>query len=194
MLNRKLTNYLFYGILVIIAGLVFLVRSILIGNMIDNSEAIHNKNIALQEEIAALEAIVDENRDVQTDELFELYATIPNDYSADRLTYKTVAILEELGIDQSLDMQRTVYINHEVSFPAGSPFATVSESYFVVQVEVFFSTNEDGVVTDFIDALYTDEQLFIIRDLNYVTPDGEDFVGVTVHFLAIYDVEVEEES
>ncbi|MCF7925756.1 MAG: hypothetical protein K9L26_04410 [Candidatus Izimaplasma sp.] len=194
MLNRKATNYIFYASLVVIIGLVFLVRSIALGNINSRNEAIHSENIRLQNQIEDLEILIADYRDVQTEDLYSLYNIIPNVFTAEGLTYKTVAILEELGVDESNDMQRTVYVNQDPTFPSESDLAIIDESYHVVQVEVFFTTQDETIVNGFIDALFDSDQLFIIRELDYDAPDGNNFVGVTVHFIAIYDLDDKEES
>ncbi|MEC9484390.1 MAG: hypothetical protein UMR38_00770 [Candidatus Izemoplasma sp.] len=186
MLNRKATNYIFYGILVLIVGLVFLVRSIVLGNINEINSNIHNENIRLQNEIEELELLISEYRDVQTADLYNLYNIVPNVFTSEGLTYKTVAMLEELGVDESNDMQRTVYVNQDVSFPSETSLAEINENYHVVQVEVFFTTQDESIVNGFIDALYNSDQLFIIRNLEYETPQGSNYVAVTVDFLAIY--------
>ena len=194
MLNRKLSEYLFYGSLAIIAGVIMLIRVALMGTMNAQIEETDAANIALERQITALEEIVQDNKQIQTSHLYELYDIVPNVYSGIELNYQTVSILEGLGINESADIQRTVFVDHNVTFSNDSIFFELSQEYKVVEVQVFFTTQSAEIVNNFIDALYDQEQLFIVRDLSYNVPDGEEFISVTVNFLAIYDVELEEES
>jgi hypothetical protein len=194
MLNRKLSDYIFYGILIAITAIVFGIRVATLGTLNTKITTIDAANIALQKEIDALEVVVQENKEVQTSHLYELYDIIPNIYSGTALSYRTVSMLESLGVDESDDTQRSVYVDTQVVFPVESEIKELTKDYFVVEVQVFFTTQDSAVVSDFLDLLYNSDQLFIVRTLDYNVTDGEDYVGVTINFLAIYDVEPEEES
>ena len=194
MLNRRLSDYLFYGVLVLITALVIFLRFLIIGSLDASISSIETDNTSLQKEIDILEEIVQDNKGVQTSHLYELYDIIPNVYSGMELTYKTVSILENLGINESDDIQRVVFVKHDKVFANESLFSEISKEYYIVEVQVSFTTMDANVVNDFIDALYNSDQLFIINDVEYTVPDGENFVQVSISFLAIYDVEIEEES
>lgn len=194
MLNRKMSNYIYYGVLFAIFAIVILIRVITIGNMNTKIATLKASNVSLQAQIDALEETVEANKDVQTDELYELYHIIPNVYSATALTYKTVSILENLGIDEQDDFQRTVFVNQSKTFDDESMFAGVANDFYVVEVQVYFTTMDAELINEFIDALYNQDQLFIVDYLNYSVPTGENYIGVFVNFLAIYDVEIEEAS
>ncbi len=195
MLNRRLSEYIFYGSLVLIAAGIFLIRFIVLGNLNDKIELTDNNNIILQKQITNLEELVQDNKELQTSHIYELYDIVPSVYSGTELTYRTVAILELLGIDESEDIQRTVFVDSETTFNVDSKFFDLSEKYKMVEVQVFFTSQDPEVVNNFIDDLYENEQLFILRNLEYNVTNGTDFTTVSVNFLAIYDVdELEEES
>ena len=194
MLNRKLSEYLFYGSLVLIVVVIFLIRITVLGNLNTQIDQTDASNISLETQITALEEVVQENKNVQTSNLYELYDIIPNVYSGTELVYTTVSILESLGVNESNDMQRTVFVENDPVFGGESIFTELALEYHMVEVQVFFTTTDADVVNNFIDALYQSEQLFIVRELDYNIPDGEDFIGISVSFLAIYDVDIEEES
>ncbi len=194
MLNRRLSDYIFYGGLVLIVVLVVFLRFVIIGGLTEKITVIEENNIALQKQIDALEEVVQEDKEVQTSHLYELYDIIPNVYSGTELTYKTVSILESLGIDESDDIQRTVFVNQNITFQDETTFSNIALEYFVVEVQVSFTTMDAEVVNNFIDALYNSDQLFIIYELEHTVPDGENYVEVLISFLAIYDIEMEEES
>ena len=194
MLNRKLSQYIYYGALAGIVVMILIIRSLTLGTLNTSIDEIKIDNIAFQKRIDNLEAIVQENKEVQTSHLYELYDIIPNVYSGTELTYKTVAILESLGVDESADMQRVVYVNQEVDLAVNPDFMEITRDYYVVEVQVVFTTTDADVVNDFIDALFNSDQLFVIEELNYIIPTDENFVEVQVYFYAIYNVDMEEES
>ena len=189
MLNRKLSEYIFYGTLALILAVIIIIRVLLLGNINEEIDLTDQANIDLQKEITALEEIVQDNKLVQTSQLYELYDEVPSVFSGITLTYKTVSILEDLGITQKNVHQRTVFVENYPTFTTDSIFLELSEKYHVVEVQVFFSTTDAQIVSDFIDEIYNDEQLFILRDLSYNVPKGESYIGVTINFLALYDVE-----
>jgi len=193
-LNRRLSNYIFYGILVLIVVIILLIRSVTLGVKLQDISDLERNNISLQKRIDLLEQTVQENKDVQTNDLYELYDIIPNIYSGPELENKTYAILESLGVNESDDMQRTVYVNEYVNLDGQTDFADLVDDYYVVEVRVSFTTVDVDVLANFIDELYNAEQLFIISDLNYTVPIDENFVEVQVHFYAIYDVDIIEEE
>ncbi len=191
MLNRKLNNYIFYGVFVLILIIVFGLRVLLVGSLQDKINALDYDNIRLQSQIDALEEIVQENKDVQTSHLYELYDTVPNSFSATALTYETVSILESVGVTEANDMQRTVYINDTIEFPGESDFFEIAQDYTFVEIQVSFTTLDSDIVKDFIDELYTSNQLFIINNLEYATSDESNYVIVTISFYAVYNLDTE---
>lgn len=189
MLNRRATNYIFYGILVGVIGLVILARFLLLGSINDINADTHQENISLQNQITDLEILVAENRDKQTEDLYLLFDQIPNSYSYESLENKTRAIFEKLGIDESDDYQRFIQIDDDPVIPADSVLEQYSASYKLVEVMVFFSSNESGLIPDMLDAIYENNQLFIVTNLNFDVGLGFDYTGTTVRFLAIYNID-----
>jgi len=187
MLNRKLSEYIFYGVLAAIAIGVFGIRFLVLGNLNGQIDTLDSENILLDRQITSLEQIVQENRDVQTSHLYELYDIIPNVYSGTLLTYKVVAMLESVGIDESDDTQRDVTISDEPVLDTQSEFYQRIQSYYVVEVEVKFTATDPNSITDFIDMIYNSDQLFVINKVSYTIPTSEDFVEMEISFLAFYD-------
>lgn len=187
MLNRKFSNYLFYLLLVAITVVVLLVRVVLIGNMDSKIASLETNNILLEAQILSLEKTVEDNQDIQIDHLYELYSQIPNYFTATELSYYTVAQLELIGISEASDIQRSVAINDKVSFPIGSIFAELGKEFKIVEVSIYFTTQDAQVISDFVDLLYNADQVFIVNYLDYYAPDGINYIGVTISFLAFYD-------
>lgn len=187
MLNRRLSEYIFYGSLALIAFVVVGIRLVVLGNLNEQIDELDRQNISLERRITILEETVQENREVQTSHLYELYDIIPNVYSGTLLTYKTVAMLETVGIDESDDTQREVLINQEPLLDMQSEFYATLSGYFMVEVEVRFTTTDPTAITDFIDMLFNSDQLFIISSVDYTIPTSEDFVEMEIKFIALYD-------
>ncbi len=193
MLNRKISNYMFYAVLIVIVGVVLLVRSITLGNINDEIDLLEKDNITLQLANDNLEKTVEEYKDVQINHLYELYGKVPNFFSQTELTYFTIAQLESIGINESVDFQRSVYVDSEISFHDGTTFNQLQEDFRIVEVEVYFTTLTEDVIEEFIDLLYDSEQVFIVSNIEYTSPDGLNYIGVTINFLAFYDLEEVEE-
>ncbi len=189
MLNRRISNYLFYIILVIIAGGIFAVRSAAIGNIDSRIDDLEAENLLLQAQISSIEELVEDNNDVQIDHLYELYNQVPNVLSITDLTYYVTAQLELVGISEDSDMQRSVLVNQGVTFSETTLFSNLQAEFKIVEVQVFFTTQDDSVIEAFIDLLYNADQVFIVRNIEYFTPDGENFIGVSINFLAFYEKE-----
>lgn len=190
MLNRRLTDYIFYGILAVITLAIVLLRIAVVGGQSDRIAELKAQNNQLAIDIEQLNELVQDNKSVQTSHLYDLYDTVPNVFSSVSLTYKTVAMLEQLGIDESQDYNRSVIINQ--NFGAGdSSLSQVAQGYKIVQVDVSFTTDDITLVTDFIDMLYQSEQLFIIDSVNYTETNGEFSQEMNISFLAVYDVDEE---
>ena len=178
MLNRKVSNYLFYAVLVVIVGVILLVRSITLGNIGDKIDQLK----------------VEEYKDIQINHLYELYDRVPNHFSQTELTYFTIAQLESIGVDESVDFQRAVYVDTDLSFPSDSPFGDLQEDFQIVEVQVYFTSLDTAVIEEFIDLLYVSEQVFIVNSIEYTSPDGYNYIGATINFYAFYVLEEEIEE
>ena len=189
MLNRKTSNYIFYGTLIAILLAVLVIRTVSLANINGNIEDVTVSNRQVQAQIDDLKDVVQENKDVQIDQLYELYDKVPNFYSQTELTYFTIAQLEQVGITEEGDTLRTVTVDDSVTFPVDSSFAELQQDFKVVEVEVYFNTISVDVVDEFIDLLYQSDQIFIVNSIEYYSPDGENFIGVNVNFLAFYEKE-----
>ncbi len=194
MLNRKLSDYLFYGVIVLIIAVVFLIRSVTLGSLNDRIQQLENSNISIQNRNDIIELQVEQYKDVQINHLYELYGKVPNFFSQADLTYYTIAQLELVGITEEVDYQRSVYVKDNVTFPDSSAFADLTDDFKIVEVQVYFNTLDDAVVKDFIDLLYASEQVFIVDSVEYTTPDGFNYIGVTLNFFAFYTLDEEDAS
>lgn len=196
MLNRKVSNYLFYFGLIVITGVVLLIRSISLGNIDAKIEDLETSNSTLQQQNDALEIQVEKYKDVQINHLYELYGEVPHYLSQTELTYYTIAMLESIGIDESVDFQREVYVDIDPTFSGDSSFGDLQEDFEIVEVQIYFTTLDVAVIEEFVDLLYNSEQIFILNTIEYTSPDGFNYIGVTINFLAFYNIEevIEEAS
>lgn len=190
MLNRRTSNLIFYGSLVLIVAVVLLVRTVVLTQLDSRIEEVTNNNRLLTAQIEQLAETVQEYKDVQIDHIYSLYAKVPNSFNKTELTYYTIAQLESVGVDEDPETYRSVTVNDEITFHVDSDFADLQDDFKVVKVEVYFNTMSVDVVDNFIDKLYESEQVFIIDSIEYYSPDGENFIGVTIHFLAFYEKEI----
>jgi hypothetical protein len=192
MLSRKTSNAIFYAILAAIFLLVLLIRFTSLGALNSRIANVSASNIELQAEIEELEIIVQENKDVASDHLYDLYDRVPETYNEDELSNFTEAQLDLLGINDDPETYRNVDIEEDISFPTGSVFAETTSHFKVVEVEVYFNTTSVAVVDQLIDLLYASEQVFIVNSIEYYSPDTEASIGVTINFLAFYKLETTE--
>jgi len=208
-LNRKTSNYIFYGTLVLILISVFLIRSFALSTLNSNITSVTNSNRNLQSQIDGLKDVVQENKDTETDYVFELYRSVPATYDQTRLENYTISQLELIGITEENVLARSVTPSEEnISFPEGSIFAPLLEDFKVVEVSVYYNTplpasgeNDDlsteelieKYINPFIDSLHDAEQMFIVNNIEYYSPVDSNFIGVTINFLTFYE-KVEEES
>lgn len=189
MLNRKLTNYMFYGILIAIATIVFAIRTVTLGAINTRIEDLEVSNIALQLEIDNLEKIVEENKDNQINHLYELYNQVPNYFDQTELTLFTNAQLESIGINESFDDNTDVYIKIDREFIDGTLYGDLQDLFKIVEVQVEFNAMTTEILEQFIDLLYNAEQVFIVNLIDYSSPDGENYITVNISFLAFYELE-----
>lgn len=187
MLNRKASNYIFYLILLGIVAIVFLVRSIMLGGLVDKTTKLDNDNISLQAQIDSLKDIVQVNKDIQEGHLYELYNQVPETYSSTELTYLAISKLERVGISESSGFDRKITLNTNVSFSKESTLSEIESKFKVVEVVVTFYMVDMTVVSDLIDVLNESEQVFLINYVDFFSPEGENYVEVEIHFLSFFE-------
>jgi hypothetical protein len=189
MLNRKTNDIIFYGALIGIVIGVFLIRLVVVGGQASRIESLTEENNQLQDEIDELSLLVQENRDVQTDQLYELYYRIPNTYSEQQLRLRTISILEKIGITDSTEtFNRNVTIRPDVTVLSSNELATSLIGYDIIQVDVTFLADSSDYVFDLIDELITNEQLFLINTVNYSNNTDGVSVQMSVSFYAVYSL------
>ena len=186
MLNRKASNYIFYGMLVAIALIVFLVRSAMLGNVNTRIEEVKAESRLTQMKIDLVDEVVSANRDIQENHLYELYNMVPEQYNDDILINYIVAQLELIGVTAAHELDRDIDINTEVTFPSDSVYRDLQEDFDIIEVQVYFNTDNLDQIEAFIDIIHNSEQVFIVSFVKYNEPDGVNLIGVEVHFLAFY--------
>ncbi len=193
MLNRKLSNYIYYGAIAFVIILIFIVRAIAVGSINGKIDDLEKQNIRLQAEITELNSIVQDNSDSQSAQIYELNKNIPNVYSENTLSYKVISKLERLGIDESVDTQRSVIINPVISIDAIESIKSFKNDYDFVEIQITFTTQDADDVYNFLDSMYNDDQLFILNRVSYNIPEDEEFVTVSISYIAFYDAEIADE-
>ncbi len=189
MLNRKISNYLFYLIFIGIVAIIYLLRSVMLGGLEDRIATLDANNIILQAQIDSLEDTVQTNKDIQESHLYELYNQVPQKYSSTELTYLIISKLEVIGIDEGIGFYRQITLNPEVTFDGNSTLSEISSEFDVVEVGITFETNDILLISDLIDLLNASEQVFFVNYVDFYIPDSETYVGVTINFLSFYEKE-----
>lgn len=188
MLNRKASNYIFYVILIGIFALIYLLRTVMVGGLIERTDALDNNNVLLQAQINALEDVVQANKDVQESHLFELYQQVPQKYSPTELTYLTIAKLELAFIDESIGYDRSITLNPYVVLDEGSALKDAAEPFKVVEVQVRFATSNVQQISDLVDILNESNQVFVVNYIDFYVPEDEyDYIEVNIHFLTFFE-------
>lgn len=186
MLNRKKSNLIFYGILAGIVLFALILRILILTSFNSSITEVTASNRAIASEIEALRDTVQDNKDKQTEQLFELYDEVPQVYDQTTLTLYTIAQLELAGVSENSETQRSVLIDSNFSAPADSAFKDVKNDFKLVEVEIYFNTTTFDSIELFVDALYDSEQVFVINSIDFYNPDGTNAIGVTISFLAFY--------
>ena len=186
MLSRRTSNLIFYGILVAILLVVVVSRIIIVGSMSKKIDETVISNRSLQTRITKLETDVQDNKDTASDHLFELYDKVPEMYNQEELVYYTVAQLELIGITDEFEVLRTVNVDEEIEISQFGAFFGTDDEFKVVEVSVYFNTLDLGVVDEFIDRMYSSEQIFVVSEIEYYNYTSGSYVGVNVSFLAFY--------
>lgn len=186
MLSRRASNLIFYGILAAILLVVVISRFVIVGSMSNKIDETVISNRSLQAKISSLETAVQDNKDTASDHLFELYDKVPEMYNQEELVYYTVAQLELIGITDEFEVLRTVNIDEEVEFSQFGAFFETQNEFKVVEVSVYFNTLDLAVVDEFIDRLYSSEQIFVVSEIEYYNYTSGSYVGVNINFLSFY--------
>lgn len=195
MLSRKTSDILFYGIIIGIIGIIFLIRFMLLSNLDNRISQVENQNQILQMQITNVRTIVEDNKNQQLNNIYQMYEQIPSEYSRDSLNFYVLAKLEQVGVSEDLIMTRRVSINENKTFESTSDFREINTYFKIVEVNVTFSTTDINNIIDFIDEVYESEQLFIIDSLEYSSPADEfSSIPVTISFLAFYELDNESTS
>ena len=190
MLNRKISNYIFYFIIIGIIAIIFLIRSVMLGNLEEKITSLDNNNIALQTQINNLKDIVQTNKDVQEDHLYELFNQVPQTYSSTELTYLAISKLELAGIDESSEYSRVITLNPSITFSGDTILGEIQNEFDIVEVQVEFDIIDMSIVSNLIDLLNESDQVFFVNYVDFNTPEDQSFVNVTIHFLSFFEKEV----
>lgn len=188
MLSRKASDFIFYAIFATILVIVILIRISLVNAVNVRIDAVENSNNILELQINQIGTLVEENKNQQLNNLYQMYEKIPAIYDKTDLVFYTYAKLEQVGVSSALEYTRTVSVNELKTFPPNSDFTELKEQFNIVEVQVTFTTLDVNQVIEFLDQIYSSEQLFIINSLEYNVPEDEfSFIGVEISFLAIYE-------
>lgn len=186
MLNRKLSNYIYYGVVSLVIIIIFVVRIILLGSVNNNISDLEQENIKLQQEITALNEIVQDNSTSDSSQIYDLNKYIPNVYSGETLSNKIYSKLDRLGINESYDYNRSVTIDESVNLNGIEQFQSMISKYGCVEIEITFAIDNIDDIYSLLDSMNDDDQLFILNRVTYSLPEDDEFVNVTMSYYAFY--------
>jgi outer membrane murein-binding lipoprotein Lpp len=189
MLSRRTSNLIFYAVILAITLVVAVTRLLIVGAINNKIDDTVISNRTLQARIETLEQAVQEHKDTASDHLYQLYDKVPQEFNQEELGYYTEAQLELIGITDDFDVRRTVNISDEVEISHTSSFSGLEEQFKIVEVYVYFETQDLLVVDDFIDKLYSSEQIFVVSEIEFSNYTSGQNVGVNITFLAFYELE-----
>jgi hypothetical protein len=188
MLSRKASDFIFYGIFAVIFLAVIFVRVSLINSVNDRIDSVEASNTTLELQITQIGTLVDENKNQQLNNLYQMYEKIPAEYDRTDLIFYTYAKLEQVGVNSAPEYSRYIEVDETVTFPPNSEFIDLQENFIIVEVQVSFTTLDVDQVIQFLDEIFNSEQLFIINSLEYNVPEDQfSLIGIEVSFLAIYE-------
>lgn len=186
MLNRKLTNSLVYIIILAVLAVVYLTRSVMLGNMEEKIAELDQSNEQLQTQIIQLEQTVEEHKDTDVSYLYELSDSIPGNFSDTQLLYNTIALCELAGIGEDIDTQRTIDFQKGVSISGPAELTAFASDYEVVEVHVQFTVQDLTLITSFLDVISDANQLYLLNTIDYNFPEGNEFIAVSITYFAFY--------
>ena len=172
-----------------VLAVVYLVRSVMLGNMQGRIDELDTENARLQQQIIALEQTVEEHKDTDVSYLYDLSDSIPGNFSDTQLLYNTIALLELAGIGEEVDTQRTIDFQKGVSISGPDELSNFANGYEVIEMHIQFTTQDLSLITDFIDVLYSANQLYLLNTIDYDFPEGEEFIAVSMTYFAFYQPE-----
>jgi len=189
MLNRKLNDYIFVGVLLAILAVVLGIRSVALGNINNNIFELERSNKALNVKINNLEKLVEENKSTKPNHLFELYNRVPSYYSYDELYFTVLSQLYLVGINDTPEFNSEVQVTDdkvEVRIPG---YEDINTDFTAVEVSVSFNVVSLDTVEDLIQDLYGAEQVYLINSITFNVPEEGQFVTVVITFYTFYNIE-----
>jgi hypothetical protein len=185
MLNKKTSDILMIMLIIIVTGILFFIRFILIDQMDSRIENTERNNIQLQTQISNIEGLVEENRNEQLPSLIEMYQNVPLNFNREQLSLYIQAQLELSSISQTNLVQFNIGSAPTV-FPQGSALRTLSEEVDIYTIVVSFRTDDLENVHTFLDHIVDSEQYFIIQSIEYDLSVSETEIPVTIALAAPY--------
>lgn len=186
MLNRKISNYIYYGVVAFVILLIFIIRVIAVGTIDGKIKALEKENVTLQSDITELNIIVQDNNTVQSSLIYDLNKNMPSIYSSETLSNKIYSKLERLGISEAGEFARKISINETASVSNIEELAAYA-SYGIVQVQISFTSNDPDDVYNFLNSMNDDDQLFILSNVSYSIPEADEYITVSLSYYAFYN-------
>ena len=145
---------------------IIVIRFVTVGSITNKIDTLEKENITLQKQITELNVIVQDNRNAQTDYIYELNKFIPAIYSGETLEYKIVSKLERLGISEAKIFDRAVVIDETVKLDKVEQLIQYKNAYGVVEIMISFTTQDVTDISNLLDSMFEEEVQVVISPLS----------------------------
>lgn len=188
MLSKKISDFIFVGAILIIFITLFIARILILGQYDSRIDRAEQDSSNLQNQIAEISELVEDNKNDQLPSMVEMYQQVPSEINGGQLIDYINGMLEISGIKKTDTLSRQVILHLDpVSFPDESEFSEVSEELTPYRLQINFQINDTDSLINFIENMEDSKQLFVIQNLSYETPeDSGDPISVTIHYIAFY--------
>ncbi len=169
MLSKRLSDFIFLGIIVLVIIAVVVARFFLLGVFDDRIEEAKETNEDLEIELLENQQLISDYRDDVLPSEAELHRAMPSSYSYTRLRNKVQGHLELEGITAEAHRDRSVEINENAAIPPEAALSEYAGPYDAVGIRIRFNTDDVSEAADVVDRLYAQDQLFVLHSVEYET-------------------------
>ncbi len=194
MLSKRLNDFIFIGIiLLVIAGIVGM-RTIVLGTMDTRIEEAEASNQELMSSIDSLQNLIAQHDGEEVLPLSILYQRAPSYYSRNRLRYTMYSQLELLGISDTEDRDLVINITENPSFLQGTDFHTLSQNLDAKRVYVSFETDDINDVYMVVEGIQSMQQRFLLQHISYTHFEEGESRLIHIDFVTFYNVTETEDA
>lgn len=188
MRSRRVNQVAIVALLLVVVGLVFALRIILLGvfdNNIENEEAtIRATQVSINEDAR----LVDLHGQQTLPSMVEMHRYVPSQFVRAQLETFVQSQLEISGISNVSDRNRRVSITESVAGNIDAELTGVD----VYRVHISYRAYNEQEIFDFIDRMTALEQFFILQTISYNIPTEDTSSLVSISYLTFYKQQISE--